>query len=221
MDRGQLLNNPEMALRAGLTGWQSGMWTAMPGIVQSVNLVRMTLVAQVAIQGVIANPDNTQTQVNISPLLDVPICFPSAGGFALTFPITAGDEVLVVFASRCIDSWWQSGGYQNTPMENRMHDLSDGFAIPGPKSLPNALPNVSASAAQLRNTTGLAFFGVDATGLFQMQNSVQSLKGVLTSLESALTTFATGLTTITLAAQAATLVTALGVVLTDIGELLE
>ena len=31
--------------------------------------------------------------------------FPGGGGFALTFPVAAGDECLVVFASRCIDDY--------------------------------------------------------------------------------------------------------------------
>ena len=225
MDRGQLLNSPEMVLRAAMQGWQSGMWTAMPAIVQSVDLTRGTLVAQLAIQGVITNPDNTQTNVDITPLVDVPICFPSAGGFALTFPITEGDEVLVVFASRCIDAWWFYGGSDNVPMETRMHDLSDGFAIPGPKSFPNVLPSISTTAVQLRNTAGTAYFGVNEAGLLQMKNSVQSLKGVLTALNTALTTFATSCEAAviepTLAPAATALAAALAVVLTDIGVLLQ
>ena len=65
----------------------------------------------------------------------MPVVFPGGGGFALTFPVAAGDECLVVFASRCIDAWWQSGGV-GEPMEPRMHDLSDGFALIGVRSQP-------------------------------------------------------------------------------------
>jgi phage baseplate assembly protein gpV len=82
--------------------------------------------------------------------------FPSGGGCTLTFPLQPGDECLVVFASRCIDGWWQSGGSQ-LPMEPRMHDLSDGFAIPGPRSKARPLPNVSTSAVQLRSDDGQAY----------------------------------------------------------------
>ena len=48
----------------------------------------------------------------------------------MTFPLSEGNEGLVVFASRCIDNWWLSGGVQSQA-EVRMHDLSDGFFIPG------------------------------------------------------------------------------------------
>ena len=31
-----------------------------------------------------------------------------------------------------------------------MHDLSDGFIIPGPKSVPNVIPNISNNSVQIR-----------------------------------------------------------------------
>ena len=70
-----------------------------------------------------------------------------------TYKVKPGDECLVVFASRCIDAWWQSGGIQS-PAEARMHDLSDGFAIPGPWSQAAKIEGVSASAVQLRSDDG-------------------------------------------------------------------
>lgn len=167
MDRNQLLNDPETAQRYALSGLQARMWTAMPAIVIAVDLVKMTLQAQPAIKGVQTSSDGTTKYVNLPPLVDVPICFPSAGGFTLTFPIKAGDEVLVIIASRCIDAWWQNGGL-GIPMELRMHDLSDGFAIPGPKSLPNAIPAVSALNAQLRTDVGTTYIEITPAGLINL-----------------------------------------------------
>lgn len=164
MDRNQLINDPEAAVRYGLDGKQSEIWTAMPAIVQSVDFEKMTLVAQLAIQGVITNQDGSTSNVNISPLVDCPVCFPSAGGFSLTLPIKAGDEVLMIIASRCIDSWWQSGGFSNVPLELRMHDLSDGFAIPGPRSLPRVIGAISSTNAQLRNDSGTVFLEITPSG---------------------------------------------------------
>lgn len=92
------------------------------------------------------------------PILpDVPVVFPGGGGFALTFPVAAGDECLVVFASRCIDAWWQSGGV-GEPMEPRMHDLSDGFALVGVRSQARRLsPAVDSGNVQLRSDDGKTF----------------------------------------------------------------
>jgi hypothetical protein len=124
----------------------------------------MTCEIQPSIQGRIQNPDNSYMMVNLPVLVDCPIVFPGAGGFILTLPIAAGDEVLVVFASRCIDSWWQSGGI-GVPMEFRMHDLSDGFAIPGPRSQPKVVSAISSSNAQLRNEAGDIFLEISAAGV--------------------------------------------------------
>lgn len=163
MDRNQILNDPETAMRYSLQGLQSQMWTAMPAIVQSVNLEEMTIACTPAIKGVATDENGIQSYPVMPILEDVPICFPSAGGFSLTFPIIVGDEVLVVIACRCIDSWWQNGGFQK-PMELRMHDLSDGFAIPGPKSIPNVLGNISSDNVQLRSDDGSVYLEITPVG---------------------------------------------------------
>lgn len=188
LDPRQLLNDSEETQRILLTGWQSGIWTAMPCIVQSVNYEAMTLIAQPSIKGNVRLEDGTLTSVLYPLLVDVPIMWPSSGGFAVTFPIVLGDEVLVVFASRCIDSWWQSGGI-GLPMETRMHDLSDGFAIPGPHSQPSVFPSISTTDLQVRNKLGTTFVSIGADGRIGFQNPTTSLKTTLTNLESLLNTF--------------------------------
>lgn len=151
-----------------LDGSQSGLWTAMPGIVKSVNFSQMTCQVQPAIQGQIQDETGAIQNVNYPLLLDVPIVFPSAHGFIITFPLAAGDEVLVIFASRCIDSWWQSGGYNNRPVELRMHDLSDGFALPGPKSVPNVVGSISTTGLQIRNNAGTTYVEIAADGKIKL-----------------------------------------------------
>ena len=163
MDRNQLTNDTEVAIRYGLDGRQAVMWTALPAIVTSVSFSAMTLECQPTIQGMVTASDGSQSPVNLPMLVDVPIVFPSAGGFTLTFPIKIGDEVLVIFASRCIDAWWQQGGIQ-PPMELRMHDLSDGFAIPGPKSQPKVIGSISSSNAQLRTNDGVCYLEITPSG---------------------------------------------------------
>lgn len=167
MDRRGLLNEAEETNNLMLDGRQSMMWTALPCIVQSVNLSQMTITAQPAIQGVTYDQNNNPTYVNLPILADVPIVFQSAGGFTLTLPIKSGDEVLVIFASRCIDAWWQSGGI-GLPVEMRMHDLSDGFAIPGPKSLPNVVSGISTTGAQIRNDAGTTYVEISGDGKIKL-----------------------------------------------------
>lgn len=171
MDRRGLLNDPVETNNLILDGRQSIMWTALPCIVKSVNLAQMTIYAQPTIQGVNYDQNNNPTYVNLPLLGDVPIVFPSAGGIFLTLPIAIGDEVLVIIASRCIDAWWQLGGVQ-VPLEMRMHDLSDGFAIPGPKSLPNVISGISSTSAQLRTADGTAYIELTKTGAINLVSPV-------------------------------------------------
>lgn len=48
-------------------------------------------------------------------------------------------------------------------MENRKHDLSDGFAWFGPQSQPNKISSISTSTAQLRSDDGKAYIELDPT----------------------------------------------------------
>jgi hypothetical protein len=148
-DRKEDLNDPQVAMLVALAGLQSRMWTALPGIVISADLEAQTCSVQPAIQGVFFDRNNNAIPTNMPPLLDVPIVWPRAGGFAVTLPLAPGDEVIVVFSSRAIDSWWQSGEV-GAPVEARMHDLSDGFAIPGPTSQSKKLADVQSDGIEIR-----------------------------------------------------------------------
>jgi len=165
MDRREQFAGLEEALRIAMEGMRASLWTALPGIVQSFNTDdagKVTAVIQPAIKGVTQKPDGSYEAVNLPLLPDVPVVFPRGGGCTLTFPVKAGDECLVIFSSRCIDAWWQSGGVQ-LPMEPRMHALSDGFAILGPQSNPTRIANISTDAVQLRSDDGQAFVQLNPT----------------------------------------------------------
>lgn len=169
MDRAQLLNDAEEGFRIAFEGRQASLWTAIPCIVDSVDFATMTVAATPAIQGVIEDENGVLSYVQLPQLIHVPICFPSAGGFMITLPIKAGDEVLVVFGARAIDSWWQQGGVQK-PIEARLHDLSDGFAIPGPRSQPKITGTgaVSTTGAQIRNDAGTSYVEIAADGKIKL-----------------------------------------------------
>ena len=154
------LNSLYDAISAAIDAYRDDIWTALPGIVQSFDPVAVTATVQPAITGVVTQPDGTHQAVRLPLLLDCPVVFPRGGGCTLTFPVKSGDECLIVFASRCIDAWWQSGGVQ-VPMEMRMHDLSDGFVLVGPMSQTKKIGNISTTDVQLRSDDGQAFLGIN------------------------------------------------------------
>ena len=163
MDNRERLDDPEETLRVALDGFRSGLWTALPGIVQSFNAAAITAVVQPAIMGIVRRPIAGAEAVPLPLLQDVPVIFPRGGNCTLTFPVAAGDECLLVVSSRCIDAWWQQGGVQ-VPMESRMHDLSDAFAYVGPFSQKHTITGISTSTVQLRSNDGLTYVELNAAG---------------------------------------------------------
>ncbi|HDX4247304.1 TPA: translation initiation factor IF-2 [Klebsiella oxytoca] len=135
---------------------------ALPGIIQSFDPDAVTAVVQPAIRYVERDNDGNKSTKDYPLLVDVPVVFPRGGGCTLTFPVKEGDECLVIFADRCIDFWWQSGGIQE-PVDGRMHDLSDAFCIVGPQSQAKKISGISTSAAQFRSDDGSTYLEIDPT----------------------------------------------------------
>lgn len=161
MDRRERNTTLSEAILAAFQGLKAEIWNALPGIIQSFDPAKMTAVVQPSIQALWRDPLGNQTWQTMPLCLDVPVMFPGGGGCTMTFPLVEGDECLLIFASRCIDSWWQSGGV-GVQAEMRMHDLSDGFCLPGPRSQPRVLSGVSTSALQIRSDDGSAFVEIGA-----------------------------------------------------------
>ena len=154
MNRKERFESINETLLVALQGWQANLWTALPGIIQSFDPKTQTASIQPTIQAQFTSPvDGSQKWVNLPLLGECPVFFPQGGGYALTFPVQPGNECLIVFASRCIDSWWQDSGIQPQSII-RMHDLSDGFAFVGFNSVPKVIPNISTNSVQLRTFDG-------------------------------------------------------------------
>ncbi len=147
MDTQQLIGHPEDADELLVRGILLDYHTATPGVIQSFDLDRQTAVVQPAVRRLLL-PEGRL--ITLPLLIDVPVCF--AGG-VLTFEVSDGMDVLLVFAERAIDNWHARGGVQD-PSEIRQFDLSDGFAFIGFNSVPRALPDVHPDASELRTRDG-------------------------------------------------------------------
>jgi hypothetical protein len=172
MDRRERKTTQEEVLRTAFQGMQSRIWTALVGVVQSYNVTLQTVIVQPAVNGKELQPDGSWTATQMPLLLDCPVLFQGGGGVTLTFPIKPGDECLVILSSRCIDTWYAQGfagggstskpNPKNDPPEYRMHNLSDGFALVGVKSVPHALTVDPVNACLMSNDGG-AYFKLNPT----------------------------------------------------------
>jgi len=68
----------------------------------------------------------------------VPPIFLSGGSSYKAYPISKGDYCLLMITERCFDSWNEGSDYV-APLEKRMHDYSDGFALVGIKNKAGAI----------------------------------------------------------------------------------
>ena len=123
-------------VQAVVQGERADQRTAIPATVQSYNLATQRATVQAGVQLQLLNG----TTISEPVFADVPVMWPSAGGYSIHAPLAAGDEVLVVFAERSIDEWLAAGGYNRVAGDTRRFSAQDAIAIPGLRSAPNALP---------------------------------------------------------------------------------
>lgn len=105
------------------------------GIIESFDKVNQTVTVKLTCKRLVDEDVNGNKRWWEYPLLvDVPVIILSGGLGSIQFPITKGDECLVLFNDRNIDNWFVSG--QISQLNNmRKHDLSDGICLVGVRSL--------------------------------------------------------------------------------------
>jgi hypothetical protein len=104
--------------------------TWLPGRIDSYDATKQT--ATVVPELTLRAPaqDGSEGAINPPKLVDVPVVFPGANGFRITFPVAAGDRVMLMFAQRSLDEWKTTAGLQD-PADERHHSLSDAVAMVG------------------------------------------------------------------------------------------
>lgn len=164
MNYEQSLATPETAVDRQIQQDRLNLHTALPAKVVSFDPKKQTVTLAVQIKMQLADGSGA----DIPPLVDVPVSFPRGGGFAVTFPLKAGDEGIAIFSERCIDSWWHSGG-ASLPLDFRLHDLSDAMFIPGICSTPRAIGGFF--------TDGLSMQTLDGGTYIRIVNGAIKIKG--------------------------------------------
>lgn len=104
------------------------------GSVVSYDATTQTAHVQLIQRRSYVDADGNRTTERPAPLLDVPVVFPGAGAVSMTWPLAAGDVVLLLFAERALDAWYAGGQEDVDAGDDRHHSLSDAIAIPGLRS---------------------------------------------------------------------------------------
>ena len=171
MDRRVRIDNDLIKFQALLKSWQSNIFTALPGIYEAAGKGNQTANVQASVKAKVLGQDGNWSDMTLPMCINCPVVYPGGGGFQMTFPLSKGDEGLIVFAQRCIDAWWERGGVQSQA-EMRMHDISDGFFIPAMLSQSKAPATAaSTSTVQLRSSDGATYIEVAAGNLVNVHAS--------------------------------------------------
>ncbi len=141
--------------------WAAGEWckdnmhTAIPAIIEEFNSVEQRAVVQITVKARIRidSGERDEREDRLRPLLvDVPVQFPQAGGYSLTFPVKKGDECVVFFCERDISNWKNFGGIQPIGRDAPFN-VNNAVAVLGFSSIPKKISNFATDATELRNST--------------------------------------------------------------------
>ena len=131
-DMGQIIKSSGLAMASELNCMRIG-------IVQEFYPQDLTVQVQIAGKRTIGlNPDGTQRVREYAPIY-AKVCYCNP---FITYPIKKGDECVLLFSDREIESWFINGDV-NPEGYTRMHDLTDAVALFGIRSIPNMISILS------------------------------------------------------------------------------
>jgi hypothetical protein len=117
--------------------------TAMPGKVEKYDADTQLADVKPLLKRVIVDENRNEIIESLPVITNVPLCFPRANDFFISFPVKKGDLVLLVFAERSIDQWFDKGDEQD-PVDLSKHPLHGAIAIPGVYNKDQKLDDVHA-----------------------------------------------------------------------------
>ena len=113
-------------LRSVLDEFRKTLLTSVPGIVEQFDSETRRARVQLAIQMRLSSGK----LLSQAPLLDVPVIFPSGGGYTMLFQLVPGDPVQVFFTHRGLSEFKQSLA-ESPPSPGRIISATDAVLIPG------------------------------------------------------------------------------------------
>lgn len=136
-----------------ITARLKNLRVAMPARVETYDAATQSCSCQPLVYDGYFDETGRRQAEKLPVVTSVPVCFPGSGGFRVTFPLSTGDTVLLVFASSSIDRWLANGG-EVDPIDDRRHHLTDAIAIPGLRDLSHAVTGVPSTTMSIGKTGG-------------------------------------------------------------------
>ncbi len=151
---------PEI-IRATISQRLQDMHVAMPGRVTAYDRVTQMASVQPQLGRIQYDEAGKKKNVLLPVVHSVPVVFPGAGDYSITFPIAVGDLVLLVFSEQTLDRWILKGA-DETPLDQRRFTATDAIAIPGLRSKLQARTNLPTDAMVIEAPGEIRIGSVDA-----------------------------------------------------------
>lgn len=176
---------------------------AIPGIIDSYDAATQTASVTPQVRSQYRDEAGELVAEDMPQIQGAPVYFPRAGSFSITFPLTAGDPCLLLFADRDISGYLETGA-REAPPTGRTHAYQDAIVLPGLAPAADALsPAASADSVEIRNDDGTtvlrvgpsgievesaAAFSVDSVGPITLTRGANELLAILVTVLTALST---------------------------------
>lgn len=99
------------------------------------------------------NTQNFNPQLVDYPIIaDCPVVVMGGGDTHITFPIKSGDQCILLFNDRDIDTWY-NGSTSSPNSTGRLHSFSDAIALIGPNNLSTKISSYDGTRAIITNGT--------------------------------------------------------------------
>ena len=119
---------------------------SMPARILTYDESEQRATVQPIVRRYYTNEEDARIAERLPAIEGVPVAFPGAGEYGITFPLSAGDTVLLVFGECSLDKWLAYGGSDVDPDDPRRNAISDAVAYAGLRPFSNPSTQVDDSA---------------------------------------------------------------------------
>lgn len=135
--------------------------TALPARIDRYDAAAGTVDVTPLLRVQVPQSDGSNGMEDLPRIYNVPVCFPRATRWALTFSLAPGETVMLVFGESDVSRWWAQGSADvMSPGDLARHSLAHAMAVPGLFPRASTLQN-PAPAAAVGDATSALVLGDD------------------------------------------------------------
>ncbi len=127
---------PEL-LRTILDAQLNDIHISMPARVETYDASKLSVNVQPLIKRAFTDEAGDRQTEAFPVIPNVPLIFPGAGAYRITFPVKKGDLVTLLIAEASLDKWLETESVVD-PLDDRRNMMIDAQAIPGLRSFKSA-----------------------------------------------------------------------------------